>query len=155
MRRPGSGVAFAIMALISLEAMPFRAFVLLAVAVTTLVACGDKPKTSATTDAGGVDAGPAAAPFLAAHSCDWRAAAGTCTDFANKADLELHKKMCDSFKGTFAEAPCPKDKLVGSCEVEKDERKRYYEGEGTLTFTPVLARENCESPHLKGKFTGP
>lgn len=128
---------------------------LLTLAVASvLVACGDKAKPGAAADAG-VDAGPTAPPFLATHSCDWRAAAGTCTDFATQGDLELHKKMCESFKGSFAETPCPKDKVVGTCEVEKDERKRYYEGEGSATFTAALARENCESPHLKGKFTGP
>ena len=125
------------------------------VSLLLLAACGDKTKGASSSDAGVFDAGPAAAPFVATHSCDWRAAAGTCTDFSNKADLELHKKMCDGFKGTFAETPCPKEKQVGSCEVEKDERKRYYEGAASLTFTAATAKENCESPHLKGKFTGP
>jgi len=145
------------MALVSLDAMNLpRALRVLVVLVPALVACGDKAKTtSATTDAGGFDAGPPPSVFVAVHSCDWRSAAGTCTDFSNRAELELHKKMCDSFKGTFAETPCPREKLVGSCEVEKDERKRYYEGEAALNFTAQAARENCESPHLKGKFTGP
>lgn len=154
MRTAGSGVAIGIMALLSLVSMMFRASVAISLAAALLSACSDKPKTTRSSDAG-ADAAPGSTPFLAVHSCDWRAAAGTCTDFASKADLELHKKMCESFKGSFAEAPCPTDKLVGSCEVEKDERKRYYEGTAPLSFTAQIARENCESPHLKGKFTDP
>ncbi len=131
---------------------PPATLLLLAMAVA-LAACSDKSKAPGASDAGVFDAGPLAAPFLATHSCDWRSAAGTCTDFANRADLELHHKMCDGFKGTFAETPCSAEKLIGSCEVEKDERKRYYEGVTALTFTVQSAKENCESPHLKGKFT--
>ena len=145
--------AIRILALISMATMTSRPY--LPVLVLFLAACGDKGKGAAAGDAGVFDAGPVATPFIATHSCDWRAAAGTCTDFANRADLELHKKMCDSFKGSFAETPCPKEKQVGSCEVEKDERKRYYDGAVPLTFTAQTAKENCESPHLKGKFTAP
>ncbi len=133
--------------------MIVRAFA--SVSLLVLGACGDKGKGASASDSGVFDAGPVATAFTATHSCDWRAAAGTCTDFSNRADLDLHKKMCDGFKGTFAESPCPKEKQVGSCEVEKDERKRYYEGAASLTFTALTARENCESPHLKGKFAAP
>ena len=138
-----------------MQASWFRCASIPAIALLALVACSSKGQGAASSGDAGADAASGAASFVAAHSCDWRAAAGTCTDFANRGDLELHKKMCGGFQGTFAESPCPKEKLVGTCEIEKDERKRYYEGTAPSTFTPQLARENCESPHLKGKFLGP
>lgn len=115
--------------------------------------CGNKNNANKTSalDAGALDAGP---PFAAHHSCEWKAA-GTCTDFANADKIDEHKKLCEHFQGSFAQTPCAKERLVGSCEIEIDERKRYYQGEGAHAFTSQTARENCESAPVKGKFSPP
>lgn len=117
-----------------------------------MVACDKSGQgKNATQDAGVVDAGPA---FVAHHGCEWKTA-GTCTDFANAAEIEQHKKLCDGFQGSFLNGACPKERVVGTCEIQSDERKRYYQGEGALAFTAQTAKENCESAPVKGKFTAP
>ncbi len=123
------------------------------VVLAFIAGCGSKnANKTETLDGGALDAGPA---FLAHHSCEWKGA-GTCTDFANADKIEDHRKICDGFQGIFAaQTPCSKERLVGTCEIEIDERKRYYQGEGALSFSAQSARENCESAPVKGKFTTP
>jgi hypothetical protein len=125
-------------------------------AALALLACGCKrsetarPETTVTT----LDAAPPPPKVL--ESCDQRIELGVCVDYT-KTDVRLHRALCEGYKGVFAEAPCSRERALGSCAMEDGEFKRYYEKAGTKGsgYTAEKARENCESEMIRGKYSKP
>jgi hypothetical protein len=117
-----------------------------------LTACPKKTSSDGQPGAPDAKAGPVAPKIT--ESCDVAGLLGFCLDYT-KTDVMMHRTLCEGFKGKFAEAPCSKDRVVGSCEMLEDgDIKRYYEklGAKDVGFTPDKAKENCEGVALKGRF---
>jgi hypothetical protein len=87
------------------------------------------------------------------ESCDVAGLLGFCMDYT-QTDVMMHRTLCEGFKGKFNEVPCSKERLTGSCEMADGDIKRYYDklGPKDVGFTPEKAKENCESPSIKGRF---
>jgi hypothetical protein len=119
----------------------------------TLVAC-KKPLADVVPDAGGKEPAPPLAKVL--ESCDMAATLGFCVDYT-KTDVMMHRTLCEGYKGKFAESPCSKDRVVGTCGMADGDLKRYYRSLGAkdVGFTLEKAKENCESAAIKGKFESP
>lgn len=110
------------------------------------------PAEATPAEAGAQNAAPA---FVAHHSCDQRDTRGVCLDYAQAGDASLHKTLCDSFKGHYAEAPCTAADRMGSCQVEVDEVKRYYGKTSSVdwVYTAETSKQDCESQLIRGKFS--
>jgi hypothetical protein len=113
--------------------------------------CGGKKsdegsgKTS-TTAASGASAGHT--------SCSVISAVGTCNEYAREDSLGLSKGLCEGFKGTYAQTPCPADNVTGTCALPNDEWKKYYVTKDfAASFSVDEAKKDCESDLLKGTFT--
>jgi hypothetical protein len=127
-----------------------RSVLITASLLPLLSGCPKKPEANPVT----VDAGPIRPPPpKVTESCDQAAALGMCMDYT-RTDVVMHRTLCEGFKGKFAELPCSKDRVVGSCALEDGDIKRYYEklGAKDVGYTVDKAKENCEGALLKGKF---
>jgi hypothetical protein len=113
-----------------------------------LIGCGkkdgDKSESTNTTSSGGA----------VKASCDVISVAGTCSEYTKEDPLGLTKGLCEGFKGTYGNKPCPTDNLVGTCTMKDDEAKKYYVTKDEFaSFSVDDAKKDCESDLLKGKFT--
>jgi hypothetical protein len=98
-----------------------------------------------------MDAGAPKAPSkpVAAARCDQRATLGTCMDFI-KVDA-ASRTLCESSKSLFAQEPCPKDGIIGSCSLPDDVVKHYYDRKKDAGADPKDdAQSNCKM--LQGTF---
>jgi hypothetical protein len=114
-----------------------------------LTAC---PKKTSTTEVPDANAAPPAPKIT--ESCDVAGLLGFCMDYT-QTDVMMHRTLCEGYKGKFAEVPCSKDRVVGTCEMPGDgDVKRYYEklGPKDVGFTAEKAKENCEGVAVKGRF---
>jgi hypothetical protein len=78
--------------------------------------------------------------------------------------LDLMKGLCEGmkdehYKSTWSDGkPCPHDKHMGTCVIEKEGETYYYypntDAESLLGYESVEeAKKDCEEEPLKGKFT--
>jgi hypothetical protein len=97
----------------------------------------------------------AAAPVKPLEHCNMIGSGGTCVEYTTKDEVGLRRKLCEEFKTTFAEGPCTRANLVGTCVLDGGQITNYYNRVASKDwgYTQETAQRRCESDLLKGKFT--
>jgi hypothetical protein len=105
-----------------------------------------RPEEKASTTASAPKAPPKP---VAAARCDQRTTLGTCMDFL-KVDA-ASRTLCEASKSQFAQEPCPKEGIIGSCSLPDDVLKHYYDRKKDAGADPKEdAQANCKM--LQGTF---
>jgi hypothetical protein len=110
---------------------------LMAVAVMTS-GCSEKKETP----------GPASSSSSNAFksSCNNIKTLSTCTDYTEQAFAlgeGFVKSACEATGGIYGTTPCPAPKLVGSCNIDGGQTRKYY-SQGMLDYKAGDAEKDCK-----------
>lgn len=121
-----------------------------------VAACGKKDAAGGDGGSGGSESAGGAVK----GSCEMQT---KCVEYTKGGlELSLQKGMCEGMKDTLKSVwnegkPCPREKAMGTCKLEKDGETYYYfpntDADSILGYETVdEAKKDCEEEPLKGKF---
>ena len=119
--------------------------------LAAVAACGRKADGA---ESSGQTSTTSASVAAAKASCTMVAELGTCNEYRSGQSFGLEKSLCESYEGTFTNAGCGTNGLIGSCTMSDGEVKRYYGAKiaGDRGLTLDEAKSDCLSDSIKGVF---
>ena len=79
-------------------------------------------------------------------SCNNIKLLSTCTDYNEQAYTlgeGFLKSACDATSGVYSKTPCPPVKLVGACNVDGGQTRKYY-SDGMIGYKAGDAEKDCK-----------
>jgi hypothetical protein len=113
--------------------------------VVALATSGCNEKKSDASNAAATSTVPAASGAIKA-SCNNVKVLSTCTEYDETAFTlgeSFVKGACEATSGKYATGACPSEKLLGTCNIDGGQHKKYY-ADGSLAYKADDAAKDCK-----------